>query len=283
MSFVDFARQHGLQIDPSRFYAAERIFRCPTISKPRSDNGAYFWDGERGWVMDWAENPKPIWYNAPYAEPWNDKQKQEWFNRRKKADQDRKDQWERVAVEAEQKFRHARLDHHPYLTAKGFPDETGLVIEETLLVPMRNFVTNKVQGYQQIYWADGWTKKYVSGMRAKHAVLALGGSGDEIWLTEGYATALSVRAALRQAQVPATVICCFSANNLVEIANHLVKNNKTNGYVFADNDKAGIEAAERSFFPFCMAQEGWDANDLHQKEGLFAVAQKIIDLRAGYL
>lgn len=283
MSFIDFARSHGLLIDPSRFYQADRIFRCPTVSKPRSDNGAYFWDGEKGWVMDWAENPKPIWYDSPHSAPLTERERKDWFLKRKAADEARKLEWAQVAQKAQETLKTARLDHHPYLTAKGFPDETGMVIDQTLIIPMRHWKTNNLQGYQQIFSKDGkWEKKMLTGMRAKRAVIALGGSGDEIWLTEGYATALSVRAALRQAQIPATVMCCFSANNLVDVATEMVAAKRINTFVFADADEAGVQAGERSFFPFTHAQEG-DANDLHQKQGLFAVVQKIIDLRSGYL
>ena len=45
MSFIDFARAHGVEINPDRLFASERIRRCGTVDKPRSTNGAYFWDG----------------------------------------------------------------------------------------------------------------------------------------------------------------------------------------------------------------------------------------------
>ena len=54
MNFIDFARTHGVDINPTRLYPSDKIKRCPTLAKPRSDNGAYYWDGRRGWVMDWS-------------------------------------------------------------------------------------------------------------------------------------------------------------------------------------------------------------------------------------
>jgi len=54
VSFIDFARGYGVEIDYSKLYPSDRIKRCGTTEKPKSSNGAYFWDGERGWVMNWA-------------------------------------------------------------------------------------------------------------------------------------------------------------------------------------------------------------------------------------
>ena len=50
--FISFARAHGLDINPAKFFPGEKIRRCGTVDKPKSSNGAYFWDGERGWVVD---------------------------------------------------------------------------------------------------------------------------------------------------------------------------------------------------------------------------------------
>jgi putative DNA primase/helicase len=284
MNFLDFARVHGVDIPLSKFHPSDRIKRCGTVSKPRSNNGAFFWDGRRGWVMDWSQGEKPIWFNDPDQKPFTDEEKRDWFRQRAKGAEEIQVKYRQAAEQAEQDISKARLDHHDYLKYKGFPDEFGLCLEDRLLIPMRNWTTNKVQGYQQIYSDQGkWHKKMLYGMKAKDAVLALGPRTGEVWLVEGYATALSVRAALRQARILAGVICCFSANNLVQIAKQA---SQTSAFVFADNDesKKGEEAAVESFLPWTMADTvGWDANDLHQKEGLFAVIEKIMRLRADYL
>jgi len=106
------------------------------------------------------------------------------------------------------------------------------------------------------------------------------GSRDasEIWLTEGYATGLSVRDALRSTGSNASVVVCFSASNLIQVADQI----KGQRYIFADNDasETGAKSAQSTELPWTMADEvGWDANDLHKKHGLFAVAKKIMDLR----
>ena len=69
-NFIDFARAHGLEIDPGRLYPSDKIRRCGTVEKPRSGNGAYFYDGQRGWVFDWSGAAQTIWYNDPNAKPW---------------------------------------------------------------------------------------------------------------------------------------------------------------------------------------------------------------------
>ena len=40
MSFIDFARANGVDIDISRLYPSENIKRTGTVDKPKSTNGA---------------------------------------------------------------------------------------------------------------------------------------------------------------------------------------------------------------------------------------------------
>ena len=81
MSFIDFARAHGVEIDYNKLYPSERIKRTGTVSKPKSDNGAYFWDGQRGWVMDWSGEARVVWYEDPHAKPWTDEEKRAWASK----------------------------------------------------------------------------------------------------------------------------------------------------------------------------------------------------------
>ena len=282
MRFIDFARAHGVEIDPNRLYASEKIRRCGTVEKPKSGNGAYFWDGERGWVMDWSGEARVIWYEDPHAKPWTDEEKRSWAAKRSTAASEQDKKYEYAALQADITLRSAKQDHHPYLEIKGFKEARGLVLDDKLLIPMRNVVTNKLQGYQSIRWdidTRKYEKKMLHGMRAKNAVLTLGNrDAGESWLVEGVATGMSLKHALKSVGMPAAVVVCFSASNLVQVADQ-VPGRK---YVFADNDesKTGEKSAISTGLPWTMADTvGWDANDLHQRESLFAVVAKVMELK----
>jgi putative DNA primase/helicase len=282
MSFILFARAHGVEIDPNKFFPSDRIRRCGTVEKPRSGNGAYFYDGQRGWVMDWSGEARVIWFEDPNATPWTDEQKREWMDKRKKMNATRDTGYENASKKAYTTICAAKSAKHDYLHLKGFPDLEGLVLEDSLLVPMRNVATNSLQGYQRIYWDSEtrkWEKKMLLGMQARNAVMYMGDRGaEEVWMCEGYATGLSIVHALRSVGLKASVVVCFSASNMVAVADQI----KGQRYIFADNDesKTGEKSAISTELPWTMADTvGWDANDLHKSNGLFAVVGKIMALR----
>jgi phage/plasmid primase-like uncharacterized protein len=281
-SFIDFARVHGVSIDPNRLYASDKIKRCGTVERPSSGNGAYFWDGQRGWVMDWSGEARVIWYEDPHAKPWTDDEKRMWAAKRASASTEQEKKYQNAAFQADVTLRSAKYDNHSYLEIKGFKETRGLVLDGKLLIPMRNVVTNKLQGYQSIVW-DGEARKYekkmLHGMRAKNAVLYLGArDANECWLVEGFATGLSLRHALRSVGIPASVVICFSASNMIQVADQI----QGKKFIFADNDesKTGEKSAIQTGLPWTMADTvGWDANDLHLGDSLFAVVKKIMELR----
>jgi len=279
VSFIDFARGHGVEISYSKLYPSDRIKRCGTTEKPKSGNGAYFWDGERGWVMNWAGEARVVWYEDPHARPWTDEEKRAWVEKRRSQQSDQQRKYDQVALQADIVLRSAKIENHAYLQYKGFSDEKGLVLNDKLMIPMRNVVTNKLQGYQSIYWdlqARKYDKKMLTGMRAKNAVFCIGSrTAEEFWLVEGYATGLSVYHALKSCGMTASVIVCFSASNLVAVADQI----SGKRFIFADNDesKTGQTSAEATGLPWTMPDTvGWDANDLHTRESLFAVVSKIM-------
>jgi putative DNA primase/helicase len=151
-----------------------------------------------------------------------------------------------------------------------------------LVVPMRNLTTNDLQGVQLIRWIEAdraYEKKMIPGMKAKGAVFRIGDKhAPETVLCEGYATGLSLAAALRSVGLRASVLVCFSAGNLQFIAPQATGR----AYVFADHDKSGTgeQCAQATGLPYCMSPvEGEDANDLHQRAGLMAVCQLLMDVR----
>jgi phage/plasmid primase-like uncharacterized protein len=291
MSFLNFAQQHGLVI--RNLLADGQIHRCPTQSKPTSNNGAYFLDGSRGWAMDWATGEEPHWYQDDNAKPWTKEQKAEVARRQNEQRRERERGARTAAMLASKMLSEAELlvprparpwkpgrpaleavPAHPYLFKKGFPDESGLVRDGELLIPMYDCNAYGVHpvGLQRIL-PDG-TKLYLSGQRSKGAVFRLGsGRAREKWLVEGFATALSVRAALKALYRQDDVFVCFSAGNLQHIASQGIGT-----HVFADNDasETGETAAKATGLPYAMAETvGYDANDLHLACGLEAVVELV--------
>ena len=279
-NFIDFARSYGLEIDPAKFFASDKIRRCGTVDKPRSLNGSYMWNGERGWIFRWDSEAKTIWYQDPNAKPWTDADKDAWKRQRHHEAQRRQSEQQKAVERAMELLKHAERRSHSYLEMKGLPDEMGLVLEDRLMVPMRNVITNDLQGVQTIWWDDHerkYHKKMIFGMRAKDAVMWMGPRNQGAWLVEGYATGLSLLKALRSIGHQDAVVVCFSANNMKSVAEKLQGSVK----IFADNDESGVgeATAKETGKPYVMADEkGWDANDLHHRNGLFAVVAKIMEI-----
>lgn len=270
MTFVEFARANGVQIDDLR--SGLRIHRCGTTEHPRSDNGAYSWDGRRGWVMAWDGDGQAHWYDDP-GEPWTPEAKA----KASKQWPDKSRQHQEAASRSAAVLAGCELRAHAYLRIKGFPAMLGLVGDGRLFIPMRS-LSGSLVGYQKIEFIDGaWEKKMLHGMRAKGAVLRLG-DGTETWLVEGYATGLSVRAAITQMHLRAAVMVCFSASNLA----HVSKIIQGRAYVAADNDesKTGERAAVETGLPWVMPETaGNDWNDEHVLRGVGGLCQAIRDVR----
>lgn len=288
MSFHLFAQAHGLLIRDLRDDG--RIHRCPTAAKPRSDNGAYLFDGQRGWVYDWSLGGSVQWWNDPAARPWSEQEKAEWKRRQQRQAVEKAQAQAAAARQALDALRDAQLicptpivrhkpgarvlPGHPYLIRKGFPLEPYFAAGDDMLVPMFDALEYRQPiGLQRIS-VDG-DKKFLTGQRSKGAVFRLGtGKAREVWLCEGYATALSIRAALAALYRPADVVACFSAGNIRHVASLGVGT-----HVMADHDAsgAGEQAAAATGLPYAMpADEGMDANDVHGRDGLEAVVELVM-------
>lgn len=281
--FITFARAHGLEINPAKFYAGTKIKRCGTVDKPKSTNGAYFFDGGRGWVFNWAAEAKVQWWNDANAKPWTDADKAIWRAKRQAAQTSLEQGYQRASMRAQELLRNAKPAEHNYLHRKGFSAAQGFVdADGALLIPMRDLFTNALNGLQVIRWdeeARKFEKKMLPGMKAKGAIYRMGSKhAAETVLCEGYATGLSIVDAMRNVGLQAAVLVCFSANNIAHVASQI----KGRRYVFADNDASGTgeRIAKETGLPYCMSPEvGEDANDLHMRAGLFAVAQKLMEVR----
>lgn len=280
MMFQDFARIHGVLIENVR--VSNKIQRCPTVNKPKQKNGAYHFDGERGWVFAWDGEARIEWFGSE-SKPWTEADKAEWARRR---DADRKESMARqqkAAVQAQRMIYSAKLAEHGYLQLKGFPDQKGLVTSDgTLLIPIRSINTNQVQSVQQIKWNEAenhWDKKMLFGGKAKGGIFRIGSrSAQETFLCEGYATGLSISAALRSVGSDASVLVCFSASNLEYVA-PIASGQR---FIYADNDETGTgeRSAIATGLPYCMCDiVGFDANDEHTRLGIFSVARRLMEVR----
>lgn len=178
-----------------------------------------------------------------------------------------------AAQKAAQMIQSAAFEKHMYLGIKGHSDTLGLVLDGLLLIPMRDMHTGQINSVQTIT-ATG-EKKFLAGGKAKGSVFVVGPKSDEIYLCEGYATALSVKAALDLSFRVARVVVCFSAANLAHVAKSMGR------YVVADHDesKTGEKYAIKSGLPWWMPPEIGDANDYHRKHGLRSLAAELASLR----
>lgn len=281
MNFQTFALAHGLELP--HLYPADRVQRCATVDKPRSKNGAFFWDGFKGWVSDWAQGGELHWFDNPEAKAWSNADRSAWAKRKQAAMQRQSEGWSRAATQAGLMLQDTELKNHDYLAFKGLHDSLGLVTEDNeLLVPMRHLESNALKGLQIIRWLPDerrYEKKMLPGMRAKGCVLRLGArNAQDTFMCEGYATGLSIDLAIHMLRLNAAVLICFSDSNMVHVAG-ITRGRR---FVFADNDEsfAGQRAAEKTGLPWCMsATLGNDANDDHKQFGLMHIAQMLVNVR----
>lgn len=277
MEFLPFCRALGIVIDaipPAGVWK-----RYPTTDHPRTRNGAVKWMGEVGFAQNHAtQTDVSVWLpdgDAPNVD-------REAINRQVAAfEQKMRDGWARAAKRAHELVASAKPAEHNYLHIKGFVGARGLVLPDgALLIPMRHWRTNDLVGAQVIRWIGDekrYEKKMIHGMRAKGAVFRLGSRhATRTWLVEGFATALSVEAAVGLLKLRDAVLVCFSAGNLQHVAPLLTGER----VVFADNDAsgAGEHAAQATGLRYCMAPTvGHDANDMHMVNGIYRVSSLMVD------
>ncbi len=275
-TFIAFALACGVVID--HLDDSDRIRRCPTVAKPKSRNGAYQWNGRTGWVRCWDGDGETHVFIDPNAKPPT-KEEQAALNAKREARIAEIARGHQMAAQkAEFMLSKAEQKTHAYLARKGFPEALGMVSERgDLLVPMRSHGGNVV-GLQRIFWLPDelkFDKSMLKGTKLEGAYLVLGPTNaPEFVLVEGYATGLSVQAALKSSGIRASVVICFTAHNITVVAPMI----RGRVIVFADNDPefAGQKAAKATGLPWCMSPTlGQDANDWHLKSGPFPLTMAI--------
>jgi putative DNA primase/helicase len=233
--------------------------------------------------------------------PSNDPERKQRFaqEQAKRRDEER-EKAKRAARIAGELIEAARLGEHAYLADKGFKDERAMIVDrraverivgrylvpdgaaQAIVVPAR---LGPVITSAQLIWEDG-TKKFLFGGEVggtSHRI----STGTDTWLCEGFATGLSVRAALKSLRVSATVLCCFSASNITAVARAV----RGRCFIAADHDQpldqfgglgAGEHYARQTGFPYGFPPDlKADFNDMHQQAGIFAVQRALTSIMAG--
>lgn len=258
-----------------------RWLRFPGIGKGRSNRA--------GWCRvitptlaifgDWSSNFTATWRDDSHRDDAESRRLLEEARRRER--QFAREQYQRqlkVAAEAQELIKRCQIGTHCYLARKGFPDRKELIHDRCLVIPMRDVCDySKVLSAQLI--AEDGTKKFLTGGRAKGAVFRLGSpKADRIVLCEGFATGLSIDAALKRLTAQHAVIVCFSAGNMEAVARDFPR-----AVIAADNDKSatGEETAKRTGLKWTMPYEVQsDFNDLHLNMGLHVVVERMRELLA---
>lgn len=290
-------------IEPPRRTKIGEWVRCPVVGKGRSNSSGrvLIFDDEKGGIaFNWVSGQQQRFKADGLAGPG------EVRAPRRDPEAERLDRERRQAAEAAsaEMVPACAQQPHPYLAAKGFPEETGLVLESPfrfipdgeffdgmryqlrqmaapfLIVPGR--IAKRVVTVQLIDTAGAKLNMKAAPMKgAAHRIA----TGRETWVCEGIATALSVRAALRLLGRPATVLSAFSAANVATVAGGL-----SGSIIAADHDKpleqlhgkgTGGFYAARTGRTWVMPPELGDFNDYHQSNGLRAVAVHLREVRRG--
>ncbi len=269
MDFIDFAAAHGLIINHVEI---GKITRCKTVSHRSKKNGAYYYEGDFGWCMDWSVHNKPeIWITDKEVDRIELQKKI-----RKSQDSHNKER-ARINQQAIKKagdmLGRCRNDVSAYLAKKGFPEMCFNMLfeegeDELLCVPMR--VDGKLSGLQTIK-PDG-SKKFIYGTGASYATFDIG-QGSTIFLVEGLASGFTLQQVSSKIKVPYTIKVCFSAGNMAKVASKL-----SQCYLVLDNDKSGTSqrVGAESGKPFYLPEmEGEDINDEVNRVGIFKISMKI--------
>jgi putative DNA primase/helicase len=268
MTFIDFARLHGIIIDALPPIGVWKRYR--TTDKPTSRNGAVKFMGAHGFVQNHATMLEVNTWRDETDSPIAIQQAQASVN---KANQEIIRNNAQAAQKAIGILSQCKTKTHAYAAAKGFPDEVLNVWETeqgpVAVIPMR--IGPDVVGCQLI--SEDGTKKFLFGQRSGHAQFIFDNKGDH-YLCEGFATGLSIRHALKNLKKKYTIHVCFSAGNMAKVAANLAI-----GITVADNDKSGTgeRVAREIGFPYWLSDVvGEDFNDAHKRMGLFAASQSLI-------
>lgn len=281
---------------------------CDVVGKGASGkgDGRIICDEARATAANWCTGETAtVWLN----QAWTPEQKRQYAEVRRADEHKARDRALEAGKIAERLIEAAKPSQHAYLIEKGFGAELPLTISadnvrqiagytdrdgrlhpadylvpegghRAIVIPAR--IGNRIASAQLI-WEYG-AKKFLAGGNMSGASHRIA-SGRETWLCEGYATGLSLRAALKGLGRRNTVLVCFSASNIAKVAETI----SGRCWIAADHDAppkakpdqfgglgAGEYFARKSGCPYLMPPAvGADINDMHQDDGIFAVQRLI--------
>lgn len=273
--------------------------QSPVIGKAKSNRSGrvlIFDDRQGGIAKNYTTGMQVVFkLDGESQSRLTDSERREIRERQQARQRRQREEHEAVARICEAIVRDCRTETHPYLERKGFPDELALVHDDPrkhmmgtpysdrMVYALKEFdgpllvVPGRIGGAVstvQFITADG-AKTNIRGGKmdgASHRIA----TGRETWVAEGFATALTVRAALRLLGRSATVLSAFSASNAAKVAEAI-----PGSILAADHDKpvpqfdglgTGEFYARRIGHVWSMPPAPGDFNDYQESEGLRAVA-----------
>ena len=233
-----------------------QIHRFKSDGDKKQDSWYVFY-GDGGAFGNWRTSLRETWFRGDLNDDRKREIRKDVVATQKAAREKTAQQHLRTAATARRRWDAAKpATEHPYLTAKNVQSH-GLRIEGTnLLIPMWH--VQRLWSLQTIAVdgdGDGFRKRFMWRGRKKDCYLPIGTPGQRIWLAEGYATAATVHEVTGDC-----VVCAFDASNLIKVAatiRPLFIEREV--YIAADNDDAGIKAAQDAMKQHDL--EGWIAPD----------------------
>lgn len=287
MTFANFCALHGLLIRAMR--PTGTVQRCATVCAPSERKGWYVYSGgNSGTCGIWhgLDNGAQTWHPDADVKPLSPADFARIAAKVAAAEAEKRRAQYNASLRAQAMLKRAEIRSHAYLARKGFPDKLAPTIDdgETLLVTMWDTTRKHVMNVQTIAAKVPETpeekarqKLFLPGGMVTGTTHQIGDIGTPI-LCEGFCTGLSVAAAITACRLRAHTVICFSANNLVHVAQRY-----QDARVVADNDShktsTGEKAAQSTGLRYWMPPEpGQDFNDYHRSAGLFAASQRIREL-----
>lgn len=271
MTFIDFCRAHGLILD--HVIDDGQWHRTKTIDKTNKRNGAYKCIGQVGFVQNHATMTEVVTWKAEGVFDIAD-----YRARMKTAKKDSENDAKRAAKKAAFMLSKSEVKDFAYCEMKGHKNIKINVLSqsdgtELGLIPMRvngDLTSLQVLSYDSVNRT--WRKTFLKNGITRGAIFTIG-NGSAVILCEGFATGLSVFSACQSAKISVTIKVCFSAQNMVFVAQKIKPD-----LVIADNDvsQTGKKTAEKIGAPYWISGTvGNDFNDDYMSRGLFAVSNDL--------